>query len=221
MKTFFYKNFKFTLALLVTISLLTFTSCNNELSNKLDTRSTSSKDYLQLRTHGRIITDLFLDKDNPNYIDLSTGKLVTEHDHWDLKLDGMYASTLNANSGIKGRLNFIDEEYRNVDMGKVLEKFASNGDFNSNFTNLENFGMDHMVGDELGWARYDMSKHLIHPLTYRTLLLLTPSADNPDMNSLIKITITSMYKGNILFPTEEDKFNVPYLNARYEELHIL
>lgn len=226
MKTFFCKNFTLTLALLIVISLLVPTSCNDDyyhpkLEGNPNPQNNKPVEETEEEKESEIIYSLFLNnKDGINYISLNTKGLIAEKDHWDFKMSNIYASSINANTSLSGRLNFIDIEFDSVTVEKILEKFGPKNSFNNKFQNLKNFGMHHLVGNTEGWAKYDMKTHLVTPLPNRTLLLITNDQTDSTKHKLFKIKITSIYENNILNPTIADKTKVPYLNCKFEQLNI-
>lgn len=205
------------LSLLLTIVII---ACKKD-SNKIDQGGQKLECY-EINGCKNVIYSLQLDssENNNNYLDINNKKVVSDKEHWDFKMSGIYTSNINANTSIKGRLNFIDIEFDKVTTDAVLEKFGDKGTFNSKFINLKDFGMHHFLGEEEGWANYDISTHIVKPLPDRTLLLITADPTNSTKHKLLKIKIMSMYEGCILKPTIADKTKVPYLTSRFEALNI-
>lgn len=220
MKTFFSKNCKFTLAAFFLLSITIIISCKKD--SKID-QGSQKLQCSEINECKNVIYSLHLDSADKkyNYISLKTKDIVgKETDDWDFSMSGIRASSLNANTSLKGRLNFIDIEFDKVSAENILEKFGQKGTFNSKFINLTDFGMHHLYGDEEGWANYDMSTHLVTPLPNRTVLLITADTNDTTKHKLFKMKIISMYEGCILKPTIADKKKVPYLTCRFEEVNI-
>ncbi|MGE9616643.1 MAG: hypothetical protein ACQPRJ_03645 [Solitalea-like symbiont of Acarus siro] len=216
----FIKNCKLTFIVLSLLLTIVIIACKKD-SNKIDQGGQKLECY-EINGCKNVIYSLQLDssENNNNYLDINNKKVVSDKEHWDFKMSGIYTSNINANTSIKGRLNFIDIEFDKVTTDAVLEKFGDKGTFNSKFINLKDFGMHHFLGEEEGWANYDISTHIVKPLPDRTLLLITADPTNSTKHKLLKIKIMSMYEGCILKPTIADKKKVPYLTSRFEALNI-